>query len=321
MISLNGEPTRWFGASGAHAFGSGWLYEQPYRWLGWMRPKLMTVVVKTLTFEPITGNLQWHKRFGGCVRLLDAWGNVLHEGHWLINSARIAGVVNAVGLTNPGYAAWCEDWWRRYQYLPYNFVVSIMASSVEQAEKMTEAIVWASRQQGGPGRIVGIEVNLSCPNKCESAALLSNTTLSIQIVQAVKAKAASLPVLVKLGPTQNYLAIAAALREIVVGFSINSAPWDLIFRGKPSPLAFLGVNGGVSGKVAQPVLWKMAADLVQLGVPTIGPSVWDYADVHSLFRHVGVQAVHFGALHLRGIAGPTLPTRYITAYQGTHGCH
>ena len=314
MIMLGTTKTKWFIASGALGFdGRGYWFESLHRLLGLIDPTPFVVIAKTVTRPPMRGNLRWWKRFGGCVRLLDVGGNPLNEWHYLRSSARIAGTVNAVGLTNPGLDAWCR-WYRvrwqtdsRFQLIP--LVPSILASSPWEAAEMAEQLTYLPR-------LAGVEVNLYCPNCLGGTNLIENADLGIGIVKAVKATVGDLPVLVKLSPQQDYLKIAGALRGQIAAISVNSVPWTMVFPNKPSPLRrTLGVDGGVSGRIAQPILWPMVRKLVELdAAPVIGPSVWNYGDIDTLFTCLGAAAVHFGAIFLRGLQGPCLPNRFVNQY-------
>src|SRR3990167_3064599 len=80
----NGHTFEYIVASGALSFdGKGWSWEQPWRWIGLLDPTLFTSVTKTLTLQSTKGNLRWYNPFR-CLRLVRG------------------GVVNAVGLSNPG---------------------------------------------------------------------------------------------------------------------------------------------------------------------------------------------------------------------------
>ena len=75
-------------ASGALAwYGEGWWWEYPLRLLDVIQPHKLTIISKTLTFDPRIGNLKWWCPWR-CVTLIPE------------------GAVNSVGLTNPGYKRW-----------------------------------------------------------------------------------------------------------------------------------------------------------------------------------------------------------------------
>lgn len=326
MITLNGLSTDYFIASGARNFnGYGHWFEFPYRMLGLLRPNDYAIISKTVTLKPKAGNLNWKKRFGGCVRFLDHDGNALNEWQFLTQPSRMAGTVNAVGLTNKGIDWWCWQFNNHWRFDQERILIpSILAADVNEAVVMAQKIVELRRPSSFFGdRLHGLSLNLSCGNCTEGTQLISNTKLSVEIALAVKETIGDLALLVKLSPQQDYLVIADALAGKATAFDINSAPWDLIFPDKPSPLQpILGIAGGVSGKVAQPILWPMARQLVKLNAaPVIGPSVWNYEDIETLRNHIGCQAVHFGALHLRGVAGPALPDRYKRRYTAQNSPH
>src|SRR3989344_952147 len=217
MITLGTTETKWFIASGALGFdGRGYWFERPHLLLGLIDPTKFVVIAKTVTLSPTRGRLRWWKRFGGCVRLLDVGGNPLNEWHYLTSSPRIAGAVNAVGLTNPGFDAWC----RRYQATwaansHIRLVLSILATDESEAAQM-------GRRAASLPRLAGGEVNLSCPNCMEGTDLINNADLGINIVQAFKAAVGDLPVLVKLSPQQDYLKIASALKGKVAAISAEA---------------------------------------------------------------------------------------------------
>ena len=307
----NGHCLRWVIASGGLAFdGRGYWFERPLLWSGRIKPKLFIVAVKTLTMSPKRGNLKWWKRFGGCVRLLDKRGQALNELEILFSPHRIDGIVNAVGLTNSGFLAWAKKWQDQYRYYGYKIIISVMPTDIAEAKTMAQTISCLAKQN--PELIAAAELNPSCPNCIGKHQLRTNSDEVTMLALVFKQYCPNLPLLLKVGPQQDYLTIAENLSGVVEAISFNSVPWDMVFPDQPSPLNYLGVNGGISGKLAQPILWPMVQSLVQQGIiPAIGPSVWDFPDISSLLWEMGASAIHFGAIHLRGLQGPTLPTRYV----------
>lgn len=286
MIELsNGHRFEYMAASGALAFdGRGWPWEWPLRWLGLLDPTCFTVVTKTLTRAPRRGNLRWSHPWG-VVRCV------------------AGGTVNAIGLTNPGI-----DWWLRHvgprvAGFRHQLVVSIHADAAAPCAEM------ARRLDSLP--IVGIELNASCPNIGEDPR--DNTQAIIATVQAVRAVTRH-PLILKLGVTNDSLAIVKAVRPAIAAVAINSVPWHVAFPGQLSPLGHWG-GGGVSGRAAQSHNWQLVQDLVEhTSIPVIGPSVWHYDDIARL-RRLGAKAVSFGALFLRY---PWRPTAYVRRDRREH---
>ncbi len=129
-------------ASGALAFhGDGWWFEQPWRWMKVLRPEEFTIITKTLTFSPRKGNYVWWKPWT-CVRLLAN-----------------GGVVNAVGLANPGYEWWLDEPYKYVSKKGYKVIVSIAPDTPLEAGLMADAFNACD--------IAGLQLNVSCPNLAE----------------------------------------------------------------------------------------------------------------------------------------------------------
>lgn len=276
-------------ASGALAYdGRGWPWEKPLRWIGLINPKLFTNVTKTLTRTPRKGNLCWSHPWSVVKRISPSP---------LAGEGRGEGVINAIGLTNPGI-----DWWVKEvgpnisDDLP--IVASIEARDEIEVAEMLELL------KGQP--IKAIELNLSCPNTKDHA---DRTTEKILGIATKAAQSSRLPVIAKLSYTQDYVGVARELAKEpkIQAFSINSIPWAAMYPDRPSPLARFG-GGGVSGKIVQKYTWEMVEELAAATkIPVIGPSVWDYEDIQRV-TDKGAQAVSFGSVFVRY---PWRPTAYV----------
>lgn len=279
MILLsNGHRLEYVAASGALAFdGRGWPWEWPMRWVGLLDPRCFTVVIKSLTRQPRAGNLRWY-------------------APWRVVKMLPRGVVNAVGLTNPGLDWWCRRVGPLVASFSHKLIGSFHADTPHDAAEMTR------RLQQFP--LVALELNLSCPNTREHAPQDSSRVLAL--IEAAR-KVAQLPLIAKLAVTHDYRAIARAAHGMIEAIAINSVPWPMVFPDRPSPLATLG-GGGVSGAIAQSYTWQMVQDLAgATNIPVIGPGIWEYEDLARV-RRLGAQAVSFGSVFLRY---PWRPTRFV----------
>ncbi len=283
IIFSNGHRFQFMTASGALAFdGKGWPWEWPLRWIGLLQPELFTIVTKTLTRQPREGNLRWSH----------PWTVVKKIGE--------DGMVNAIGLTNPGI-----EWWIREiaPHIPkrYQIIVSLEAVDPDETMEMVAML------NGHPGDgLKGIELNLSCPNSPHAGDRSTETAL---LICEVAARVSPLPLIAKLSYTHDYVAIAKGLQKIkkMEALSINSIPWRVIFPHASSPLEQFG-GGGVSGKSIQSLSWKMMKELSAAStIPVIGPSVWDYEDIRRIFDQ-GAKAVSFGSVFVHH---PWRPTQFV----------
>ncbi len=279
MIKLsNGHVVKYMAASGALAYGGGgWSWEQPLKWFGFLEPERFTVVSKTVTRHPRVGNFQGWK----------PWNSVLPI---------TGGMVNKIGLTNPGIKWWCENFGPEIDHQKLSVIGSIFGNRDELVE-MSEML--------NNFDLMGIEVNVSCPNTEHS---IDQARAVIESIEEIRSSRH--PIIVKLSVAQDYLTIARELIGIAEAISLNSVPWEMVFPGQRSPLWKLqkrvgGGGGGVSGKPAQPHNWQAVKDLACQGsLPVIGPSVMEFTDIERL-RELGAEAVSFGCIHLRKPWKPT----------------
>lgn len=274
-------------ASGALAFdGRGWPWEWPFRWFGLLDPKIFTIVTKTLTRHPRPGNLRWSHPWSVVKKLgPDGW-------------------INSIGLTNHGIEYWLRN---IHGHLPkdYKIIVSIEADDPKETVEMIDRLRLA--------RILGIELNLSCPNTATADA---RTTEKITAICEQAHKTARMPLIAKLSCTHDYVAIAKKIAtwSSFQAISINSVPWRFLYPDKTSPLSSYG-GGGISGKIIQPISWKMVEELAKnTRIPVIAPSLWDYSDLQKVFD-LGAKAASFGSVF---ISYPWRPTRFVKRWQKDH---
>ncbi len=288
MILLsNGHVLKYVVASGALAFDAkGWWWEKPLFWLGLIKPHLFTVVTKTLTYEATEGNLKMWKPWT-CVRIL-----------------KNGGTVNKIGLTNDGIEWWLKNVAPFIDFKKQAIIVSISGSR--------EYIISMIKQLNALG-IKAIEINGSCPNTA------SGVTDSAYVIETFRlAHAASEhPLIVKVGVTQDYMAIAQGVAKYAEAISLNSVPWGIVYPHKQSPMTKLkgAGGGGVSGKPAQEFNWKAAKELAEKNyLPVICPSIMEYGDLEKV-DELGAKAYSFGAIHIRTPWKPTsIVERHIHEY-------
>lgn len=277
IILSNGHAFEYMASSGALGFdGYGWPWEQPWRWINVLDPKLFTSVTKTLTLPPMEGNLRWYNPLR-CLRLVRG------------------GVINAVKLSNPGTKWWCE----KIGPTVDSSKISLIASIFGEPDEL--AIMAAMLDKFD---LVGLEINDSCPNI--ETGFLPDTAKTIAGIKAVKANS-RLPLILKISVAHDVALIAKEAGCLIEALSINSVPWPIAFPGRISPLENLG-GGGVSGKIAQPFTWEMVKKIANsTAIPAIGPSAWDFEDLEKL-RIIGAKAISFGSVFIRY---PWRPTLYI----------
>jgi len=192
------------------------------------------VVTKSITREPREGNATW--------RILP------HP------SATGMGMLNAVGLTNPGIEGFEREYWPRRAEIDCAVIGSVAGFSVEDyvvvAGFMAE---WLTREESievaGQRGIEAIELNLSCPNVKHGPEFGASSASAAEVVREVRGAVGSLPIFVKLSPVVADIAsIARAVIEagasgLTIGNTIPAMAIDVETR---RPL-LANFTGGLSG--------------------------------------------------------------------------
>jgi dihydroorotate dehydrogenase (NAD+) catalytic subunit len=179
------------------------------------------------------------------------------------------GVINAIGLSNPGAGIEVHlltEARRLLDPLGVPLIASIFGATVEEFGKVAGIIARADPQL--------IEVNISCPNvgdefgtpfaaTCESAAA---------VIAAVKA-ATSIPIAAKLAPNvPNIGRIAAAVVEAGADAitAVNSMPGMVINAQAHQPV-LSNRTGGISGPALKPIALRCVSEISHaVKVPIIG---------------------------------------------------
>ncbi|MGB4503469.1 MAG: dihydroorotate dehydrogenase [Syntrophaceticus sp.] len=176
-----------------------------------------------------------------------------------------AGLLNAVGLQNPGVDAFIKD------VLPemLGFGVPVIANI---AGSTKDEFVEIAERFSGTG-VAGLELNISCPNvKTGGMALGTAPEVAAQVVEAV-IEVSDLPVIVKLTPNvTNIVELARAVADAGADALslINTLVGMMIDVEQRKPV--LGnVVGGLSGPAIRPVAVRAVWQVAQaVEVPIIG---------------------------------------------------
>lgn len=201
-----------------------------------------------------------------------------------------AGMLNSIGLENPGIEAFCRDILPEAAKLPTAFIVNISAGTAEEYGEMAQML----DVEG----VDGIEVNISCPNVKEGGIVFgTDPKQAARVTQEVK-KHTKKPVIVKLSPnvtdiTQMARAVEEAGADAVS--LINTLTGMAIDVEKRQPL--LGnITGGLSGPAIKPVALRMVYQAAHaVSIPVIGMGGIQTGEDVAAFLLAGASAVEIGA--------------------------
>jgi dihydroorotate dehydrogenase (NAD+) catalytic subunit len=206
-----------------------------------------------------------------------------------------SGMLNSVGLENPGFESFVQDKLPWLRTIPAKVVVNIIGKTVEEYTRL------ASMLDGVDG-VDALEVNISCPNvKRGGMAFGSDPEQAFEVAQGVR-ESTSKPVLVKLSPNVTDI-VAIAKRVADTGIDgltlINTLLGMAIDYRTGNPL--LGnVIGGLSGPAIRPVAVRMVFEVHQaLDIPVVGcGGITCYQDAVEFMR-AGACAVQVGSVTFR----------------------
>ena len=201
-----------------------------------------------------------------------------------------AGMLNSIGLENPGIEAFCRDILPEAAKLPTAFIVNISAGTAEEYGEMAQML--------DVDGVAGIEVNISCPNVKEGGIVFgTDPKQAARVTQEVK-RHTKKPVIVKLSPnvadiTQMARAVEEAGADAVS--LINTLTGMAIDVEKRQPL--LGnITGGLSGPAVKPIALRMVYQAAQaVSIPVIGMGGIQTGEDVAAFMLAGASAVEIGA--------------------------
>ena len=201
------------------------------------------------------------------------------------------GMINSIGLQNPGIDSFCDDVLPRVATLGRPVIVSIGGFSLGDYADLAE-------QLDGQAGVVALELNISCPNvETGCISIGSDVTETEAVVRRVRERTA-LPVWVKLSP--NVGDIAAIARAAEAGGAeavvcINTLRGLVLDRVTHEPLLG-GGTGGLSGPLLKPVaLAAVAACSAVITIPVVGVGGIASVDDAREFLACGAACVQVGS--------------------------
>ena len=215
-----------------------------------------------------------------------------------------AGLLNAVGLHNPGVNAVLERYGDRWSTWDVPVIVNVAGESVEDYAEL------AKRLDGHPG-VAAIEINLSCPNsEAGGVQFALDAGAAAAVVAAVRA-ATQMPLLAKLSPAAaDPRTTARALVEAGVDAitAVNTMPALAVDRHGRRP--FLGnVYGGLSGPALKPIALRVVFEVAQsVKVPVVAAGGVATLDDVLDYLMAGASAVQVGTAIF---ADPQLPLKLV----------
>jgi dihydroorotate dehydrogenase (NAD+) catalytic subunit len=194
-----------------------------------------------------------------------------------------AGMLNAIGLQNPGIDWYLEHDVAKFGARPWTVIGSVAGFSVDDYAYVCEKL--AARPE-----IAGIEINISCPNVAsEGETFACDPDLTAKVVRAARA-------------TTDKTLIALAVINTVRGMAIDVETW------RPR----LGnVTGGLSGPAIRPIAVLAVYEVARaVKIPIIGQGGIETASDALEFFLAGASAISIGT---GNFTDPRIPERIVDA--------
>ena len=223
------------------------------------------------------------------------------------------GLLNAVGLSNPGARAFREEV-KALRGAGVPLIVSVFGFRPEDYASVASVLVEAGA--------LAVELNCSCPHVSGVREIGSRPDLVGAVVKAVK-EVVDVPVLVKLSPNvSDIVSIGLAAERagadgVVAINTVRALAIDIEFR-RPVLSASIG---GLSGPAIKPIAVRAVYELYQaLDVPIIGcGGIMGWRDAVE-FLLAGASAIQIGsAIYYRGLGVFQDIVAGISRYMEEHG--
>ncbi|MGL4451631.1 MAG: dihydroorotate dehydrogenase [Sarcina sp.] len=202
------------------------------------------------------------------------------------------GIMNSVGLQNPGVEGFIEHELPKMKKLGTNIIANLGGGIIEDYEK---GIILLNDTQ-----VDMIELNISCPNvKCGGMAFGIKSEVARDIVSRVK-KLTSKPLMVKLSPNAEDIvdmaikcqeggADSISLINTLKGMAIDINRREAIFNNK---------FAGLSGPAVKPVALRMVHEVSKaIDIPVIGLGGISTAEDAIEFMMAGANAIQIGTVN------------------------
>ncbi len=216
-----------------------------------------------------------------------------------------AGMLNAIGLENPGVEVLVEEYLPRLAARDVRVIVNVVGKTVE------EYVGVARRLQGIEG-VDALELNVSCPNVKAGGMSFGTSPAAIDnLVGAVRA-ATDAPLIVKLTPNVTDIAEVARAAEEAGADAISLINTLLgmaidVDAGKP---VLANVVGGLSGPAVRPVALRCVYQVrAATSLPILGLGGVASAEDVIAFIMAGASAVGIGTALF---ADPLAPHRILS---------
>ncbi len=202
------------------------------------------------------------------------------------------GMLNAIGLQNPGSAIVVDDYLSNLDFEETRFIANLSGSTIEEYEAITRIF--------DDSPIDAMEINISCPNVKEGGVAFGNDPDMSARVVGVCRRATNKPIITKLSPNQTDIAENArrCIEAGTDGLAVINTLMGMAIDIKKRQPVIDNNQGGLSGSAIKPVALLKVHQVYQVSknhnVPIIGQGGITSANDALEFIIAGAAAVGIG---------------------------
>ena len=224
------------------------------------------------------------------------------------------GMMNAVGLQNPGIEVFCErdiPFLRKYDT---KIIVNVCGRSTEDYCEVVERLANEDVDM--------LEINISCPNVKEGGIAFGQNPKALEEITKEVKKYAKQPVIMKLSPNVTDITVMAKAAEAggADAVSLINTLTGMKIDINRKTFAVANKTGGVSGPIVKPIAVRMVYQVAQaVNIPIIGMGGISCAEDAIEFLLAGASAVSVGTANFHDPAVTLKVIDGIEAYMKKNG--
>lgn len=188
-----------------------------------------------------------------------------------------SGMLNAIGLQNPGIDVFCQRDLKFLEQFPNTRVV------VNVCGHTTEEYIEVVDRLASEKRVDMLEINISCPNVKEGGIAFGQDPKAVEAITREVKKHAAQPVIMKLSPNVTDITVMAKAAEAggADAISLINTLTGMKIDVERQIFVLANKTGGMSGPAVHPIAVRMVYQCAQaVSIPIIGMggiSTWEDA--------------------------------------------
>ena len=188
-----------------------------------------------------------------------------------------SGMLNAIGLQNPGVEVFCErDLKFLEQFKDTRVLVNVCGHSAEEYIEVVDRLASESR-------VDMLEINISCPNVKEGGIAFGQDPKAVEEITRLVKKHAKQPIIMKLSPNVTDIKVMAKAAEAggADAISLINTLTGMKIDVERQSFVLANKTGGMSGPAVHPIAVRMVYECSNaVNIPIIGMggvSTWEDA--------------------------------------------